>query len=88
MRRKEGVGGARDASEFAVGGEQRWVWIRSLPKFLGLKCLGGSLWVARAEHKKNWTQIQVLRSVMQQGAARVNPKGSHLGTACPSERAW
>lgn len=37
--------------------------------------------------QKNWTQIQMVRSVMQQGVARVHPKCSHLGTTCPSERA-
>lgn len=38
-------------------------------------------------NRKNWTQIQVVRSVLQQGVASVNPKCSHLGTMCPSERA-
>lgn len=52
----------------------------SLAKEPGWQSVGGL-------HTKIGTQIQVVRSVMQQGVARGDLKCSHLGTMCPSERA-
>lgn len=60
----------------------------SLAKVPGWPSVGGPHLGKTTTKNIDWTPTQVARSVMPQGVASVHPQCSHLGTMCPSERAW